>query len=180
MKKQIIMLVALVLSLTVSAQEQQASAEQPAAPLFGYLNYDEVLSGMTDYALVKRNLGDLRIKYDAETKRSEEEFNKKFEEFLEGQRDFAPSILRKRQSEIQDMMDRNVAFKEESIRLLKQAEEDAMKPLHEKLAKAIQTVGAKLGLAFVLNTSSNTLPYIDPVRGVNITDAVKEVLEANH
>ena len=63
---------------------------------FGYFSYQEALKAMPDYAIAQQNLSDLRSKYDAETKRSEDEFNKKYEEFLEGQRDFAPSIRDKR------------------------------------------------------------------------------------
>ena len=37
-------------------------------------------------------------------------------------RDFAPSILQKRQAELQEMMEKNVAFKNESKRLLAQAD----------------------------------------------------------
>lgn len=181
MKKQIMMLIALVLSLTATAQEQQVSAQtettEASAFLFGYINFDEVLVLMPDYAIAKRNIEDLRIKYEAETRRSEEEFNRKYEDFLDGQRDFAPSILRKRQAEIQDMMDRNVAFKEEAGRLLAQAERDAIAPLREKLTAAIQSVGSRLGLAFVLNSAANSLPFVDPVKGVDITEEVKKALE---
>lgn len=180
MKKQIMMLIALVLSLTATAQEQQVSTQQEIteapAYLFGYVNYDEVMAAMPDYAIAKRNLEDLRIKYEAETKRSEEEFNRKFEDFLEGQRDFAPSILRKRQAEIQDMMERNIAFKEESRRLLQQAERDALAPVREKLTSTIKSIGTSLGLAFVLNSADNSLPFVDSSKGLDITEEVKKAL----
>ena len=78
---------------------------------FGYFSYDQVLTTMREYKVVMENMNDLKTKYDAETKRVEEEFNKKYEEFLDGQRDFAPTILQKRQSELQELLKRNVAFK---------------------------------------------------------------------
>lgn len=181
MKKHFMMILALVLSLTATAQEQQVSTPVEAAKtptyLFGYINYDEVLVVMPDYVIAKRNLEDLRIKYEAETKRSEEEFNRKYEDFLEGQRDFAPSILRKRQAEIQDMMERNVAFKEESIRLLAQAERDAMSPVCAKLNATIQSIGNSLGLAFVLNSAGNNLPFVNAANGIDITAEVKKALD---
>ena len=84
---------------------------------------------MPEYAIARTNLQDLRNKYDAETKRVEEEFNRKYEEFLEGQSDFAPTILQKRQTELQELLKKNVAFKAEIAKLLKQAEKEAYAPL---------------------------------------------------
>ena len=93
------------------------SQAQQVLPKFGYFNLSSLIKMVPEYAVAQKNIADLRAKYDAETKRSEDEFNKKYEEFLDGQRDFAPSILQKRQAELQDMMERNVAFKKESQRL---------------------------------------------------------------
>jgi len=149
------------------------SAVAQASPLrFGFFSYKAAFEAMPDYAIARRNLDDLRIKYDAEMKRVEDEFNGKYEAFLEGQRDFAPSILQKRQAELQEMMEKNMAFKAESARLLKQAEVDAYKPLHEKLAAAVLKVGAERGLAFILNTDDHAVPYINVNMGEDVTAAI--------
>lgn len=39
-----------------------------------------------------------------------------------------PTILRKRQTELQDLMEKNVEFRKDAERLLKQAETDALSP----------------------------------------------------
>lgn len=88
MKKLFFLIVLGVLSLTAGAQTR-----------FGYFSYEEVLKSMPDYVLAQRSIDDLRVKYDAELKRAEEEFNSKYEEFLEVQKDLVPAILRKRQAE---------------------------------------------------------------------------------
>ena len=87
--------------------------------------------------MAQRSIDDLRQKYESEMKRSEQEFNAKYEEFLDEQRDLVPAILRKRQTEIQEMMEKNVAFKQEAQRLLKQAETDALTPVKRKLNDAV-------------------------------------------
>ncbi len=143
---------------------------------FGFFSYDEALQSMPEYALVQANLKDLRSKYDAETRRAEEEFNRKYEEFLDGQSDFAPTILQKRQTELQELLKSNVAFKAESMKLLKQAEEEAFAPLHEKLRKVLSTIGSEHGYAFILNTDGNACPYIDPEMGEDVSATVKEAL----
>ena len=74
------------------------------------------------------------------------------------------------------MMAKNVAFKEESVRLLEKAEKDLMQPVRNKLNTAIQHVGKELKLAFVLNTDNNALPYVDASMGRDITNEVMKAI----
>ena len=157
-----------VATLSNDAVDDDEAVEETLPLSFGFISYSAALQQMPEYAIAKRNIADLRIKFDAEAKRSEEEFNKKYEEFLEGQRDFAPSILRKRQSEIQDLMEKNVAFKAEAKRLLEQAEQDAMAPVREKLNQMLTTIGRQRGYAFILNTDNDALPFIDMSQGEDV------------
>ena len=143
---------------------------------FGYFSYVEAFQSMPEYALAQANLKDLKSKYDAEMKRVEEEFNRKYEEFLDGQGDFAPTILQKRQTELQELLKKNVAFKAESAKLLQQAEKEAYAPLREKLAKAVQSIGASRGYAFILNTDGDACPYINPEMGEDVSQQVREAL----
>ena len=151
MKKIAIAILALLAPLAASAQTElmdtniiidtndapaarQQTGQAPATLLlYGYVSYNDVLQSMPEIEQAQKSLETLRSKYDVEMKRSEDEFNAKYEEFLEAQRDLVPSILRKRQAELQDMMDKNTAFRAEARRLLAQAESDAYAPLHAKL-----------------------------------------------
>ena len=167
MKKGIFLFLMLLLPIMASAQ---------TAFKFGYLSFEEALKAMPDYAVVQRNMADLRNKYAAEAKRSEDDFNAKYEQFLDGQRDFAPSILQKRQAELQELMEKNIAFKKESERLLKQAEVDAVGPLKAKLNQTLKRIGAERGYAFILNTDGESVPYVDSSMGENITAVVIDAL----
>ena len=167
MKKLYLLFLLAVMPLLTSAQSVK----------FGYFSYAEVLASMPDKAIVEKNLADLRAKYDAETKRVENEFNAKYEQFLEGQRDFAPTILQKRQAELQELMKKNIAFKAEAQRLLKQAEKDAYAPLRAKILAAVQRIGKERQLAFVINTDHDACPYTDPGMGEDINLLVKDALK---
>lgn len=185
MRKFLLTLVTFI-SLAVGAQsnistekEQQPAAPQQAAQaaIFGYLSYDSVFRSMPDYATAMQQINELKGKYDEEAERAAKEFNKKYEEFLEGQRDFPPTILQKRQSELQELLDKNIVFKEESERLLKAAEKDIMAPLHRKLSTALKTIGEERGYMFIINTDNNTCPFVNQTRGEDITAAVKEKMK---
>ena len=144
---------------------------------YGFVNTDSVLHAMPEYAMAQRSLTALRQKYDREMKRSEDDFNIKYESFLDQQRDLVPSILHKRQAELQDMMEKNIAFKAEARRLLAQAEADAMAPLREQINELLQQVAKDMQLAFVLNTGSDACPYVNPAMSVDITDALIDLLK---
>ena len=143
---------------------------------FGYFSFDNVLKSMPDYVMAQRSIDDLRQKYDAEMKRAEDEFNSKYEEFLDVQKDLVPAILRKRQAELQEMMQKNINFKNESQRLLKQAEADAFAPVKNKLYNALTKVGQAQGYAFILNTDGDACPYVNPEMGEDATELIKEAL----
>lgn len=165
MKKLFLLIVLGVLSLTANAQTR-----------FGYFSFDNVLKSMPDYVMAQRSIDNLRQKYDAEIKRAEDEFNSKYEEFLDVQKDLVPAILRKRQAELQEMMQKNINFKNESQRLLKQAEADAFAPVKNKLYNALTKVGQAQGYAFILNTDGDACPYVNPEMGEDATELIKEAL----
>ena len=144
---------------------------------FGYLSYNAVLQAMPEYTAIQNDLAQLREKYEAEQKRVENDFNKKYEEFLDGQKSFPKTILQKRQSELQEMLDKSVAFKKESQRLLKQAEEDAMAPVMVRLAETLDTIGKARDYAFIVNIDEKVALWLNPSQGEDITATVIEQLK---
>ena len=163
MKKRLFttLIVALALPLTALAQG-----------LFGYLSYSETMQALPDYAIIQREIDNLQWQYSQEMKRVEDEFNKKYEEFIEQQSELATPIRMKRQAELQEMMEKNIAFKEESRQQLAKAEAEAMAPLKVRLSEAIAKIAAERGLALVVNTDSNACPFINPEMGEDINELV--------
>lgn len=140
---------------------------------FAYISYAELRQQMPAYHQARLQLEELKAKYEAEAERSEEEFQRKFTEFLEGQKDFPSNILLKRQAELQDIMERGMAFRKQCEQLLHAAEEDFMRKVDKQLNATIHAIAAEMGYAFVLNTDGNACPYINPLLGDNITDMVR-------
>ena len=148
------------------------SAQDSLSIRFGYLSYQQALQAMPQYALVQKQMAELRHQYEAELQRVTNEFNRKYEEFLEGQREFPKTILQKRQTELQELMTRNVAFKEESLKQLADAEREALAPLKIRLAETVARIANERGLALVVNTDSESCPYINPAWGENLNELV--------
>ena len=154
-----------------------ASAQENITMKFGFLSYEAALQSMGEYALVQKQMADLRTQYEAETKRVEDEFNAKYEDFLEGQRDFPKTILQKRQTELQELMQKNIEFKQNSIQELAKAEQEAMAPLRIKLIETLGNIGRERGYAFIVDTDQKALPFINPAMGEDINQLVQNALK---
>ena len=144
---------------------------------FGYLSYQAALKAMPDYAIVEKQMADLEQQYQAETKRVEDEFNRKYEDFLDGQRDFPRTILQKRQTELQELMERNIQFKEQGRQELADAEREALAPLRIRLIELLSTIGREKGFAFIYDTDTKALPFLNIDFGEDINQLVQDALK---
>ncbi|MCD8282833.1 MAG: OmpH family outer membrane protein [Prevotella sp.] len=169
-------LIILVLFLAAMSLSLPAQAQESVAFRYGLISYDEVLTSMPEYAQMETDLAALKEQYDAEMNASAEEFNAKYEAFLNDNAGYAPSILRKRQAELEDMLRRNEAFRDEATRLLAQAKEEMLAAARAKLDAAIEEIACEYSLAFVLNTDSDAVPYMNAKTAYDITAAAKSMV----
>ena len=162
--------IAVAATLTAAAQDQPA-AEQPR-PVFGYISYATVFRQMPEYADAQQKFEQLRAQYDAEARRAEDEFQRKFSEFLQGQKDFPRSIMQKRQTELQELMDRSIDFRNKAQQLLADAQTELQRPVEQRLEQAIGAVAAAQGLLFVVNTDNHACPWVNPLAGTDLYEPV--------
>ena len=170
MMKRFLLVIFACIALTAQAQDNTQVLR------FGYLSYEAALKAMPENAAVLMKMDSLRSAFQEELQRVENEFNRKYEDFLEGQKDFPRTILLKRQTELQEMLQKNIQFKQQSIDELKQTETLLMAPLRTRLNAAIATVAREQRLALVINTDANACPFIEPTMGVDVTEAVEQLL----
>ena len=143
---------------------------------FGYMSYKQILQQLPEYAQATKDLAILKAKYEAEAQKGEEEFQRKFVDFLQGQKDFPQAIMQKRQAELQTLMDNGVAFRMKSQELIASAEKDLMQEAYKRLNRALLEVGVEYGYGYILNTDDNNCPYINPVIGFDVTELVRQKL----
>lgn len=143
---------------------------------FGYLSYRMICQEMPQYVQAQQELQDMKAMYEKEATRGEEEFQRKFADFLQGQKEFPANILQKRQTELQDLMDRGIKFRKEAEQLLADAERAMLKDLSKKLDEAIVAVGMETGYSFILNIDDHACPFINPLLGDDVSNLVREKL----
>lgn len=164
MKKNILLLLSFI---AVSAVAQSK---------FGYVSYKEILKALPEYQLVNTHLDELQAKYEAEILRSDREFNQKYADFIEEQSDFPDNIRVKRHKELQELMEKAIAFKDEVNRTMRDARREMMQPLYDKVDEAVMKVCLDGGYDYILNTDDRAYIAINPQNGKDITAKVKEEL----
>lgn len=159
------------LVLTASAQDVQ-----PKQIHFGYFSYSKVLKSMDGYIIARHGIDELRRQYDAEAKRSEDDFNTKYEAFLEEQEGLASNIRKKRQAELMELMEKNQSFKKEAERLIREAEKSSNDSLCRLIDSSVHAIGVERGYAFIINTDNHSLPFVNNAVGEDISAMLEQRL----
>ena len=108
--------------------------------------------------------------------RSQEEFSKKYQEFMQ-QKDSLPAVIaERRQKELEDMMQRQEQFQAKAQQDMEKANNDLMAPVYKKLDDAIKAVGAAEGVIYIFDMARTPIPYVNEAQSINLTPKVKTQL----
>lgn len=143
---------------------------------YGCLRYDSVLHAMPEYAEAQAQIKQLREKFVLEANYNEMSFKRMFAEFLQGQKDFPQNILLKRQRDLQDELEKGLAFRREADSLLVEAAAEIEAPVRSKLNAAIEAVGTERGYDLVVNLDERTCLFLRPAQTEDITRYVWQKL----
>lgn len=161
---------------TNASQALTKPRPRPRAFVFGQVSTSKILTRMPQYLAVQKNLKALKEQYEAEAKKSENDFQRKFEEFMQGQKEFPKTILEKRQNELQNMLETNASFRIKVQALLKEAEKSMMADVKAELNDAITIAAQDRGISIVYDLDGGSVPYIVPGLATDITTDVIKLL----
>lgn len=165
MLKKIALVILLALPMGVFAQNLK----------FGHINAQEIITVMPEFTKAQKDIQTLEQQLTTELQRTQEEFNKKYQEFQQAiSKDSLPAnIAERRQKELQDMAQRQEQFQQEAAQQMQKAQNDAMVPIYKKLDDAIKAVGATEGVIYIFDVARTPIPYINESMSVNLTSKVK-------
>ncbi|MCQ2068071.1 MAG: OmpH family outer membrane protein [Bacteroidaceae bacterium] len=165
-RKFIITLILTAAFLNVTAQDGK----------FGFIDFNVTLRKMPEYLEAESNLRNIQSEYHEEIERSKREFERQYIEFMLEQDHLSASIVAKRQKELQLLMDNNAQFRDNVQLELEARRDELLSPLKKKLLKVVSDVCSQQNLDYVIDTGKGTYLFINPEKGVDITDAVYEIL----
>lgn len=165
-------------SVAVDSLKQQVVGERPRprSLVMGSIRTNTILQNMPQYKAMQASMQALREQYEAEARKSEEEFQRKFEEFLQGKDEFPKTILEKRQNELQSILEANANFRIKVQELLAEAEKSLMADVRAEMNDAIAVVAQDKGVSIVFDLDNGSVPYILSGLAVDITADVIQLL----
>ena len=96
---------------------------------FAHMNSQDVIAVMPEFTKAQADLDAMSKKYQDEMQRTNEEFQKKYQEFLAQADSLPKNIAERRQKELQDMAQRQEQFQQEAYQSMQKAQQDAMAPI---------------------------------------------------
>ena len=127
---------------------------------------------MPDYKEAESTLRQIQSEYHEEIERSKREFERQYIEFMLEQDHLSPSIVAKRQKELQLLMDNNAQFRDDIQQELEARRDELLVPIKKKLLQAVSDVCTEKNLDYVVDTGKGTYLYINENRSVDITEDV--------
>ncbi|MEY8488095.1 OmpH family outer membrane protein [uncultured Parabacteroides sp.] len=158
MKKLIIFLL-MMLPLGVFAQESKIAI----------VNTQEVIQAMPEFATMQKQMADMEAKYKNEMQVMNDEYTKKYSDFIAQQDSLTENIKMRRMQELEDMQQRTQNFIQISRQDFDKKQGELFAPIQDKLKKAIDEVGAEKGYIYILD------PQIVLFKGNAAVDATQFV-----
>lgn len=145
------------------------------AQKFAHMNSQEIVVVMPEFTKAQADLEAMSKQYQEEMQRSQEEFNKKVQEYQSQVDSLPKNIAERRQKELQDMAQRQEQFQQEAYQAMQKANQDAMVPIYQKLDEAIQAVGKAEGVVYIFDLARTPIPYVG-AESIDLTAKVKTQL----
>lgn len=143
---------------------------------FGYFSFDSVLDSLPQYKVAMDDYDKLKKRCLKEIEHNEQELTRFYVAFLDGHRDFPEPILRKRQKELQQMIDNSVLFRDQLKVWLRHAKDSLSASSRQLVDSALHRVCTELSLMYAINIDGGEYRYINRQFGQDITSDIVSVI----
>lgn len=147
--KKLIFLLLMVLPLGVFAQELKVAI----------VNSQAVITAMPEFTAMQKQMADMDAKYKSEMKVMEDEYNKKYADYIAQQDSLTENIKMRRMQEIQDLSERTQNFMQIAQQDFGKKQQELFVPIQEKVKKAIEAVGAEKGYTYIMDMNPQVILY---------------------
>ena len=143
---------------------------------FAHLNSQEIITVMPEFTKAQADLDAMSKKYQEEMQRTQEEFNKRYQEFVAQADSLPKTIAERRQKELQDMQTRLEQFQQNAQQTFQMEQQKYYAPIYKKANEAITKVAKAGGYTYVIDLSAGAVIYVDDANAKSISDDVKREL----
>lgn len=164
MKKLIIFLL-MILPLGVFAQELKVAI----------VNSNEIIAAMPELTAMQETMKQMNDKYAGEMKTMEDEFQKKYSDFIAQQDSMTENIRLRRMQELEDIRQRVENFTQVARQDMDKKQQELLTPIQDKVRNAIKAVGDEKGYAYIFDNNPGIVLYTGTA-AIDATPMVKAKL----
>ena len=158
-----ILILFILISGTVSAQTAQQIA---------FVNSNTVLDVMPERIEASKKLADLNRKYQDELQVMQNDYNKKYTDFISFQTSMAENIRLRRMQQLYELERELNEFMKVAQNDIQDQESQMLDPLRQRVKEAINQVGIDKGYICIYDTANPTIAFVTP-DATDITPLVK-------
>ena len=163
MLKKIVLLTFLCLPLGMMAQEIKIA----------HVNSMEIFGAMPETSAAETELANFGQTLRADIKGMQDEYNRKYTEFMQQSDSLIQSIKIRKMQEIEDLKDRIENYYQEAEQQVAKKRNDLNAPIVQKIKDAIKAVGEEQGYTFMMEYGA--FLYVSP-KAIDATPQVKAKL----
>ncbi|MBR6167471.1 MAG: OmpH family outer membrane protein [Paludibacteraceae bacterium] len=160
--KKVIIAMLLMLPMAISAQK------------FGHINTQELFAMMPEVNQVRLKMDTINNQYENQLASMNEEFQRKYQDYVSQEATMADAIKQIRQQELQEMQQRIQLFYQTAEQDIQKKQQELLAPVHEKMTKAIKAVGEREGYTYIFDSAAMVHIGAD---AIDVMPAVKRELK---
>ncbi|WP_255498596.1 OmpH family outer membrane protein [Dysgonomonas sp. ZJ709] len=140
-----------------------------------FLNSNEILDVMPQKIEASKTINDLNQKYKTELKVMQNDYNKKYSDFISYQNTMADNIRLRRMQELYELERQINDFMKVAQEDIQNQEKQLIEPLRQRLKDTIYQVGVEQGLICIYDLANPAIAFVTPT-AVDVTPLVKQKL----
>jgi outer membrane protein len=138
-----------------------------------HVNTQEIFNNMPETSAMETAVANLNQGYTDELKRMEDEYNKKYAEFVEQSDSLQENIKVMRMQEVQNIQQRIQTFYQQARQEVQKKQQELLAPIQKKISDAIKLVGDENNFTYIIEDGA--FLYMSP-KSIDATQLVKTKL----
>ncbi|MDR1259111.1 MAG: OmpH family outer membrane protein [Tannerellaceae bacterium] len=147
--KRLIVLLFMILPLSLYAQDLKIA----------HVNIQEIFMAMPEMSSIEKKIADLNEEYTKELKIMEDEYTKKYSDFVAQQDSLTENIKLRRMQEIEEIRTRMENFVSVAREDTQKKQQEFYQPVRDKIMSAIKSVGDEKGYTYVISMEPSLFLY---------------------
>ena len=123
------------------------------------VNSQEIMMAMPEIAAMQETMKQMNDKYAGEMKTMEDEFQKKYTDYIAQQDSMTENIKLRRTQELEDIRQRVENFTQVAQQDMNKKQQELLAPIQDKLRNAIKAVGDEKGYAYIIDNNPGIVLY---------------------